>query len=93
MIRALKLSILAVFLTVPFLGWGWEARLRPGSKAFATNRYPVGTKLEVLRDDDLDPSVSRLIAVKVEDGKLAGELNKVRRSDLHPIVFTIGGAR
>ena len=26
-------------------------------------------------------------------GKLAGEISEVRRSDMHPIVFTIGGAK
>ncbi len=93
MIRAMKLSILAAVLTVPFLGWGWEARLRPGSRAFAIHGYPVGTKLEVLKDDDLDPSTSRKIAVKVVTGKLIGETGDVHRSDMHPIVFTIGGAR
>ncbi len=93
MISVLKLSILAACLAVPFLGWGWESRLRPGSKAFAVSRYPTGTKLEVLKDDDLDPSVSRKIAVKVVTGKLAGETSEVHRSDMHPIVFTIGGAK
>ncbi len=91
MIRCLKLLILAAVLAVPFLPR--ESRLTPGSKAFAIHGYPTGTRLVVLRDDDLDPSTGRLVAVRVDTGKLAGEIGEIHREDMQPIVFTIGGAK